>query len=113
MLKINPNKITEVRKLVEQSQQTGKRPHYSDAIKQLAKSLLKDGITRSELTNATGISRTTLANWSGPRKQSFRKLKAVTTVAMEGVSLKLALPNGITVEISDISLLKILLEQCA
>ena len=59
---MNQNKIAEVRKLVEQSHQSGKRPHYSDAIKMLAKSLLRDGVTYSELMGATGISRATLAN---------------------------------------------------
>ena len=112
VLKMNPNKITEVRKLVEQSQQSGKRPHYSDAIKMLAKSLLRDGVSRTEITAATGISRATLANWSGPAKQNFRKLKAVPP-APQSVQLKVSLPNGVGIELSDVSLLKSVLEQCA
>ena len=111
VLKMNPNKIAEVRKLVEQSQQSGKRPHYSEAIKTLAKSLLRDGVTRSELMSATGISRATLANWSGPAKQNFRKLKAVPTPASQVAPIRLSLSNGVSIELSDVALLKSILEQ--
>lgn len=109
---MNPNKITEVRKLIEQSKQSGKRPHYSDAIKLMAKSLLKDGVSRAELNAATGISNATLANWAGPRRETFRKLKAVSAPAL-GAEVRVRLASGVCIELSDLSLLKMVLEQCA
>ena len=111
---MNPNKIAEVRKLIDQSQSSGKRPHYSDAIKALVKSLLKGGVTKSEIMNATGISIGTLVNWSKEnRKQKFRKLKATAAPSTGERRMRVSLPSGISIEVTDVSLLKIILEQVA
>ena len=77
----------------------------------LAKSLLRDGVTYSELMGATGMSRATLASWSGPAKQNFRKLKTVSTPAPQVAPIKLSLSNGVSIELSDVALLKRVLEQ--
>ena len=110
---MNSNKIAEVRKLIDQSQSSGKRPHYSDAIKTLVISLLKSGVTKSEIMNAAGISIGTLVNWSKEdRKQKFRRLKAVTSSSPDA-RVKVSLPSGISIEFTDVLLLKIILEQVA
>ena len=111
---MNPNQINEIRKLIAQARQTGKRPHYCDQIKSLAKALLKEGISRTELANATGISRGTIENWSKGRiKSRFRKLKVANTSAAPDPQLKITLPSGIGIECSSVSLLKSILEQCS
>ena len=111
---MNPNKITEIRKLIEQSQESGNRPHYSDAIKSLAKTLLKNGVSRSELANATGISRATLANWTkGSEKTQFRKIKVGQNPELQSSQLKVSLPSGVSIECSSVTDLKSILELCS
>ena len=111
---MNSNKIAEVRKLIDQSQSSGKRPHYSDAIKTLVISLLKGGVTKSEITNATGISIGTIVNWTKKgRKQKFRKLKTTVSPSRGDAQMKVSLPSGISIEITDVLLLKFILEQLA
>jgi DNA invertase Pin-like site-specific DNA recombinase len=110
---MNPNKIKEVRKLVEQVQTLGKKPHYSDEIKFLAKQLLKDGVSLSELASGTGISRGTLVNWTEHKlkKNKFRKLRAVKESPLSPI--KISLPGGVSIECMEVALIKNILEQIA
>ena len=109
---MNPNKIKEVRKLVEQIQEIGKKPHYSDEVKARVTALLKDGISLSELAGGTGISRGTLVSWLQKKpKNKFRKLKTVAVPS--SLSIKISLPSGVSIECNEVGLVKNILEQCA
>ena len=109
---MNSNKIAEVRKLVEQSQQTGKRPNYGGEVKTRIRALLKDGISLYELASWTGISRGTLVNWVYKKqKNKFRKLKAVASP--NSLPIQISLPSGVSIECSEVALIKNILEQFA
>lgn len=108
---MNPNEIKEVRKLVEEIQKIGKKPHYSGEVKVRVTALLKDGISLSELANGTGISRGTLVNWlQKTPKNKFRKLKAVPGPSSS--SIRISLPSGVSIECNEVGLIKNILEQC-
>jgi transcriptional regulator with XRE-family HTH domain len=111
---MNSNKISEIRKLVELSRRNGSRPHYSGEIQALAKGLLKNGVSRTELANETGISRGTLVNWSEKSRQPrFRKVRTVANDASLKTQIKISLPSGVQIECADASILKNILDQCA
>ena len=111
IMEINDKKIQSIKQQVDKSKKAGPgRPSFSENLKQEVVAVLKSGVNPVLLSQLTGLSVSSLSRWSRGQSSGFHQVsKSQSKPQTAGISYKLNLPNGISLESTSENLLKMVL----
>jgi hypothetical protein len=109
---MDTKEILSIRQAVAQLKEGSEgRVRYPESIKSSVLSLLRSGMKLSEICKATDLLPASVANWKKEQEEKFRQVRVTKTPANKSSptsnpTLRVTLPNGISIEGAPMATLK-------